>query len=267
MDLDTGSATLLARVDERGVGWVTFNNPARLNALSLEMQLAIPRALAAFDANPDVHVVVLAGAGDKAFVSGADISEFGEKRTSPEARATYDEATERVHRAWDEFTKPLIAMVNGFCIGGGLLTALQADIRICSSNSRFAVPAARLGLGYGFRGVERLVRTVGASWAAEILFSARKLSADEALRAGLVNTVVPREELEPTVRDLAATIAGNAPLTVATCKAAIREVVAASSERDLDVIAAMVEKCFQSEDYLEGQRAFLEKREPQFRGR
>ena len=220
--IDPGTDRMLAHVDGR-VGWMTYNNPARHNALSMDMIAAVPSILRSLQADPDVAVIVVTGAGERAFVSGADISEFGERRTSIEARATYDRALADSWRAWDEVDKPIIAMIRGFCIGGGLLTALKADIRLAAAGSQFGVPAARLGLGYGFGGVQQLVGLVGPAWTSEILFSARRLSADEALRIGLVNRVVPPETLADDVVELAATIAANAPLTVRACKLAIRQ--------------------------------------------
>jgi enoyl-CoA hydratase/carnithine racemase len=211
--------------------------------------------------------VVLTGAGDKAFVSGADISEFGEQRTTPEARAAFDAGQADAARAWAALEKPILAMIRGFCIGGGLLTALQADIRICEERSQFGVPAARLGLGYGFGGVEQLLQLVGPSWASEILFSARRLTAAEALQCGLVNRVVPPATLREEVFALAETIRDNAPLTVRALKAAIREARRPADRRDLERVASLVEACFRSDDYKEGQAAFLEKRQPRFEGR
>lgn len=250
-----------------GVATLTFNNPEKRNALSSEIRTALPGALRALQSDPDVRVVVLRGAGDKAFVSGADISEFGDQRTSPEARAAYDRASAESGRAWAELGKPIIAMIRGFCIGGGLLTALQADIRIAADDGQFGVPAARLGLGYPLRGVEALAGVVGASWAAEILFSARRLTAAEALHIGLVNRVVPVDQLADQTYELARTIAANAPLTVAAVKAALQELRRPDAQRDGGRVAAMVEACFRSEDYREGQRAFAERRPPTFRGR
>ncbi|HEY3669741.1 MAG TPA: enoyl-CoA hydratase [Acidimicrobiia bacterium] len=263
--VDTGTEKMLAHV-EGGIGWMTYNNPARLNAMSYDMQIAVPRILDAFTADPDVHVIVVQGAGDRAFVSGADISEFSEKRTTVAARADYDDALAAAWGSWRTVAKPIIAMIRGYCIGGGLLTAMKADIRIASDDSQFGVPAAKLGLGYAYGGVEELMSIVGPSWTAEILFSARRLHADEARDIGLVNRVVPVADLEATVRELAATIAANAPLTVQACKAAIREARKDPGQRDLDAVERMVEACFRSEDYLEGQAAFAEKRAPRFRG-
>jgi enoyl-CoA hydratase len=263
---ETGTDKLLVEVSGH-VAIVTFNNPAKRNALSVEMRTALPDLLAALNADPDVRVVVVTGAGDKAFVSGADISEFGAQRTSPDARASYDRAQAAVAAAWAGVDKPIIAMIRGFCIGGGLLTAMQADIRIASDDSQFGIPAARLGLGYGFSGVTALMNLIGPSWTAEMLFSARRFSAAEALQMGLVNRVVPAGSLRETVLDLAGGIASNAPLTVAAAKAAIREAARPVERRDLTRVEAMVETCFRSADYLEGQRAFAEKRPPTFTGR
>lgn len=263
---DTGTDQLVAEESD-GIATLTFNNPAKRNALSREMQAALPGVLAGLAADPAVRVVVVRGAGDKAFVSGADISEFAEHRTAVEDRAGYDRGQAATGRAWAALDKPVIALIRGFCMGGGLLTALQADIRIAADDAVFGVPAARLGLGYPLAGVAALAAAVGPAWTAEILFSARRLSAREALTAGLVNRVVPANRLAGEGEALAHQIAANAPLTVAACKAALRELARPRDQRDTAAVAALVEACFRSEDYREGQRAFAEKRRPQFRGR
>lgn len=263
---DSGTDKLLVEV-QAGVARVTFNNPAKHNALSVEMRSALPGVVEALQDDPDVRVIVLTGAGDRAFASGADISEFGERRTSADARAAYDSASAAAAQAWEAVDKPIVAMIRGYCIGGGLLTALQADIRIAAEGSEFGVPAARLGLGYPYEGVRALLDLVGPAWTSEILFSARRFSADEALRIGLVNRVVPAERLEAEVTGLAQAICGNAPLTVAASKVAIREARRDADRRDLARVAELAEACFRSEDYLEGQRAFREKRPPRFTGR
>jgi enoyl-CoA hydratase/carnithine racemase len=263
---ETGTGKLLVEVTGP-IATVTFNNPAKRNALSADMRAALPGLLAKLNADDDVRVVVVTGAGDKAFVSGADISEFGAQRTSPADRAAYDRVQAALNEAWASLDKPVIAMIRGFCIGGGLLTALQADIRIASDDSQFGIPAARLGLGYAFPGVATLMNLTGPACTAEILYSARRFSAAEALRMGLVNRVVPADELRTAVLELADSIARNAPLTVAAAKTAIREAGRPAERRDLARVEAMVEACYRSTDYLEGQRAFAEKRSPAFTGR
>jgi len=262
----TGTDRLLVEVTGP-VATVTFNNPGKHNALSADMRAALPGALGALNADGDVRVIVATGAGDKAFASGADISEFGEQRTAAAARASYDREWAAVNDAWASLDKPVIAMIRGFCMGGGLLTALQADIRIASDDSQFGIPAARLGLGYAVSGVSALMNLIGPAHTAEILFSARRFTAAQALRMGLVNQVVPAESLREAVSSLAISIARNAPLTIAAAKAAIREVSRPAGHQDLTRVEAMIEACFQSQDYLEGQRAFAEKRPPAFTGR
>ena len=262
----TGTGQLL--VDVTGaVAVVTINNPGKRNALSSEIRAALPGLLEALQADGDVRVVVLTGAGDKAFASGADIAEFAELRTTPAARAEYDRGQAALAAAWASLSKPVIAMIRGFCMGGGLLTALQADIRIAAADSQFGIPAARLGLGYGFSSVTTLLSLVTPAQGAEILFSARRFPAAEALQMGLVNRVVPPGDLREEVMSLAADIAANAPLTVAAAKAAIREAARPPQPHDLARVEAMIEACFRSEDYQEGHRAFAEKRPPMFSGR
>ena len=264
MKLETDK--MLARKDGP-IGWMIYNNPARHNAMSLEMQEGIVQILESFRTDPEVRVVVIRGAGEQAFVSGADISEFESRRATAATRRRYDEAGARAGAAMSRLEVPLIAMIHGFCLGGGLATAMRADLRIASEDAVFGIPAARLGLGYGFGGVKGLVDLVGPAFAAEILLSARRFSANEALDMGLLNRVVPNDELEKTVRELALQIASNAPLTVRAAKAAIREAMKDREKRDLERVERLVRDCFESEDYVEGRRAFMEKRTPEFRGR
>ena len=264
LELDT--PYMLAEVAD-GVGWMTFNNPDRRNAMKMEMNRAITEIMSSFQADEAVRVVVMQGAGDKAFVSGADISEFEANRSSPEARAEFDAVASAAAKAMGDLDKPLIAKIRGFCMGGGLATALRADIRISADDGQFAIPAARLGLGYGFAGVRSLVPLVGPAMAAEILMSARRFTAAEAHAMGLINRVVAVDELDAAVADLAESIGGNAPLTVKAAKAAIAEAMKDPDRRDLDRVAEMVETCFNSSDYIEGRRAFMDKRRPKFTGR
>jgi enoyl-CoA hydratase/carnithine racemase len=256
---------MLSRKDGH-IGYVIFNNPERRNAVSLEMWEATARILDAFERDKDVRVVVLTGAGDKAFVSGADISRFEDERANEEAIVRYNQTVERANTAVYDFPKPTIAMIRGYCVGGGVGLALSCDLRICSDDSRFAVPAAKLGLGYPFHGLKKLVDVVGISFAKEIFYTARQFDAEEARVMGLVNRVVPAAELDAYVKNYAQTIGENAPLTIATTKFTIGEVVKDEGKRDLAKSAAMVKQCFESHDYTEGRRAFMEKRKPVFTG-
>ena len=214
-----------------------------------------------------MRVVVLKGAGEKAFVAGADISQFKEKRTGEEAVREYNAASDRASIALREFPKPTIAMIRGYCIGGGTGLAVGCDIRIAADDARFAIPAGKLGLGYRYSGIERLADVVGPSATAEIFFTARQFTAQEALQMNLVNRVVPAAELEKYTLDYAATIANNAPLTIASIKRSLIEYLRDPGERNPDLCQKMVEDCFKSEDYREGQAAFMEKRKPMFKGR
>lgn len=266
--LDLKTPRILAEV-QGGVGWITFNHPERRNAMSLDMWQGLGIAAEAFERDPAVRAVAMKGAGGKAFVSGADISEFEQHRADAAQKQTYDEIAARGHAGLASLTKPLIAMIEGYCVGGGLAIALAADVRFAAASSRFAIPAARLGLGYDYRGVAALARLVGPSTAKDILFSARFLEADEALRVGLVNCVVDDgAPLGERVAAYAAQIAANAPLTVHAAKQALQAFEHYSDAAEgADAVAALVLRCFDSEDYLEGRRAFLAKRQPQFQGR
>jgi enoyl-CoA hydratase len=249
-----------------GVGHVVFNNPDKRNAVSLDMWLAVEDALEAFTSDEEVRVVVLSGAGGKAFVSGADISKFEDERSSAEAVAHYNATTARIYGKLNAFAKPSIAQISGSCVGGGVALAVCCDLRICGQGSRFAIPAAKLGLGYGFAGLERLVNLVGPAFAKEMFFTARLFSAAEASEMGLVNRVVPDDQVESYVADYARTITGNAPLTVGAVKAIVGEVLKDREERDLTMCEELVRRCFASRDYVEGRQAFLEKRPPRFVG-
>ena len=251
---------------EGGIGYLIFNNPERHNAVSLEMWEAASHYLEDFRNDSAVRVVVLTGAGGKAFVSGADISKFAKERSTKEGIDRYNVAVDAANTAVFEFPKPTIAMVRGYCIGGGVGLALCCDMRICSDNSKFGVPAAKLGLGYGYKGIKKLVDVVGPSYAKEIFFTARQFTAAEAHGMGLVNRVVPEAELESYVKSYAETISNNAPLTVDSVKYIVSQVLADESKRDLQKCADLVSGCFASRDYTEGRTAFMEKRKPQFTG-
>ena len=258
---------MLSRKEGR-VGYVIYNNPERHNAVSLDMWEAAVGILDNFRNDKDINVVVVTGAGGKAFVSGADISKFEKERSGEEAIARYNAIVEKSYAAFHEFPKPVIAMIRGYCIGGGMGLATCCDLRICTESSKFAVPAAKLGLGYGYPGLKRLVDIVGPSFAMEIFYTARQFTAAEALTMGLVNRVVPDGEgaLEKYVKEYADMISGNAPLTIKAVKATVADVVKEDSKRDLKRSAALVDACFKSRDYEEGRKAFMEKRKPVFTG-
>jgi len=265
MDDVTKTDKMLSR-KEGSVGYVIFNNPERHNAVSLEMWARVAEILDDFGRDDDVRVVVITGAGGKSFVSGADISRFESERSSQDATKIYNQTVAKANESIYEFPKPTIAMIKGYCIGGGLGLAVCCDLRICSDNAKFGIPAAKLGLGYSYPGVKRLVNLVGPSFAKEIFYTARQFDAEEARVMGLVNRVVPGDQLEAYVKTYADTIAANAPLTVKTEKFIINEAVRDESQRNMTRCQEMVEACFRSNDYTEGRRAFMEKRKPQFTG-
>ncbi|HZU90532.1 MAG TPA: enoyl-CoA hydratase [Stellaceae bacterium] len=257
---------MIARKDG-AIGHLIFNNPARRNAVSLEMWQAVERILDDFEADDGIRVIVVSGAGGKAFVSGADISEFAEKRASAEAAAAYSKVSETARARLEATPKPTIAMIRGYCIGGGVGTALACDLRVAAEGARFGIPAARLGLGYGYDGIRRLIDLVGPACAREIFYTARQFSAAEALRMGLVNQVVPEDRLESYVAEYCGMIAGNAPLTLRAVKIIVREALKDAGERDMELCRRVVDDCFASRDYAEGRTAFMQKRKPVFQGR
>ena len=266
MDMPTATEKLIAR-KEGAIGWVIFNNPDKRNAMSLEMSEATAVAMEGYAKDPAIRVVILRGQGDKAFISGADISQFKERRSNAEQVKAAEAISERCNKAIRECPKPVIAMIRGYCMGGGLGTAVVCDLRIASDDSRFGVPAAKLGVGYRFNGIRRLSELVGPQFTAEIFYTGRQFSAQEALQMGLVNRLLPAAELEKYVLDYAATLAGNAPLTIAAVKRSLIELRKDPADRDLALCQKMVDDCFASEDYVEERNAFMEKRKPVFKGR
>ena len=266
MNAMTQTDKMLSR-KEGGVGYLIFNNPERHNAVSLDMWEAASGYLADFAADNSIRVVVLTGAGGKAFVSGADISKFESERATREAVERYNAIGQAFYTSLANFPKPTIAQIQGYCIGGGLNLAIGCDLRFCTEGSRFGLPAAKLGLGYGYSGLKRFIDTVGPANTKDIFFSARQFGAAEALAMSVVNKVLAEGELAAFVKDYAATIGENAPLTIAAVKQAAVEASKAESERNLKLVADMVQRCFDSQDYIEGRTAFMEKRKPAFQGR
>ncbi len=264
--MDTVTDQLIVEKKD-GVGRITFDNQERRNALTYEMWSGLPVVLADFAADDAVRVIVLAGAGGKAFSAGADISQFEKNRSSDDAIAVYNEAVSAATIALIGTKKPMIAQIDGYCIGGGLGVAMCCDLRIADTGSRFAIPAAKLGLGYRLEGLKHLIDVVGPSAAMEILFTGRQFDAREALAMGLINRALAPGQVAAFVDDYAQTIAANAPLTVLAAKTVVREAMKNPGDRDLDLCQKVVDDCFQSDDYQEGRKAFMEKRTPEFKGR
>ena len=256
---------MLSRVKD-GVGYITFNNPEKHNAVSIEMWDALEQILDGFRSSQDIRAIVLNGAGGKAFVSGADISKFDKERSSKEAVLSYNKRTQKVYENLETFPKPTIAMIDGYCIGGGLNLAVCCDIRICSEKSKFAMPAAKLSLGYPFSSIKRLFDVMGPGMAKHFMFTAEKISASEALACGLVQKLVSEDSIDSYVKDYALNIANNAPLTIKAMKQIGIEISKNSDERDLLLCEKLASACFDSEDYKEGRKAFMEKRKPNFQG-
>jgi len=265
--MDTGTPFMLATVDD-GIGWIVYNNPKKHNAMTADMLAAVSRISAAYEADPAVRVVVLRGAGAKAFISGADIKQLDSGEISGPGN-TPDDATMAENSGTSglaAITKPMIAMINGWCLGGGVMVALTADIRIASDTAQFGIPAAKLGVGYPYHAIEQLVALCGPGQASEILFSGRRFDAAEASRIGLVNRVVAGADLESTVRALAADIAANAPLSHVSSKRSIHAAARGGEPVNRAAINAAIAAAWASDDCNEGKRAFLERRPPRFVG-
>ena len=250
------------------VGWITFNNPAKHNALSVAMWRALPQALDRLEGDAAVRVIVLKGAGERAFVSGADISEFASLRASEEAVAAYDELAEGATARLRGADRPTIAMIRGYCMGGGLGLAIACDMRIAGQGALFAIPAARLGVGYRIGSLKLLTDLVGPAFAKEILITARRFTAPEAERIGLINKSVPDDEVSGEVERYCSAIAANAPLSMRASKRMIAELARSGADGvDPALCEDLVTACFTSADYTEGRTAFMEKRPPKFTGR
>src|SRR6202795_2115758 len=250
-----------------GVGVITFNNAEKRNAVSLDMWQGLGHALVELRDDPAVRVVIMVGAGDKAFVSGADISQFEKTRHNAEASEEYSKKSAAQRALLADYPKPIIACIRGFCLGGGMQVAMLADIRIASDNSQFGIPAAKLGIAYGYDGLKNLVSLVGPSWARLIMYTGMKIDSTEAVRIGLVDRVLPDVELWDATMEIARTISGNAPLAIKAAKLTIAQVLKDESHRDMDAIKAIGTACMDSDDFREGRRAFMEKRKPKFKGR
>lgn len=249
------------------VGHLIFNNPAKLNAVSLDMWEKAFTVLDGFRANADIRAVVVSGSGGRAFVSGADISKFESERASEAAAAHYNATALKAYEALYHFPKPTIAKITGYCIGGGMNLAACCDLRYCNEGAKFGIPAAKLGLGYGYAPIRRAAEIIGLSRTMEMIYTARQFTAKEAYDIGLVNRVLPDGELDDIVAETCAQIAANAPMTIALAKASAREIGRPNAERDLDKLVAMSKACFDSADYAEGRKAFMEKRKPRFEGK
>lgn len=257
---------LIARKDGP-IGWIVINNPEKRNAVTLEMQEAMIAAFQDYATDPAIRAVVMRGAGDKAFISGADISTFAATRSTLEGVRAGDAIGYRLDRAMQDCPQPTIAMIRGYCMGGGMRIALNCDLRIGADDTRIGIPAGKLGVCYRPANIQRLVELVGVSNAADIFYSARLFDASAAKAMGFLNHVIPAAELESFVLDYASTIANNAPLTIAAVKKTLIELQKPQGERDMAACEQAVDTCFTSQDCIEGRTAFSEKRKPVFQGR
>ena len=246
---------------------IRFNNPAKHNALSVDMWQAVPPLLNLAQKDDRVRLVVFSGAGDKAFVSGADISQFEDKRAAREAVSSYESMAEVALTDIHDFPKPTLACIRGYCLGGGVNVAISCDIRIASTDSVFSIPAARLGLGYRYSAMKNFVDLIGPGAAKDLFFTARRIDANEAKALGLVSRICVPDALGALLAEYTATITDNAPLTIMAGKAITREILKASPEVDVALCASLIRGCFESADYAEGRTAFMQKRKPVFTGR
>ncbi len=265
---ETATTEKLLLQKEGPIGWITFNQPEKRNAVSQEMWQAMPEYVADLASDPAIRVVILRGAGETAFVAGADISQFKDRRRNAADEEEYRRISGAGGESLARLGKPLVAMIHGFCIGGGVSIAITCDLRIAADDARFGIPAARLGLGYHYKGMEKLMSLIGPAYTKELFFTARTdFTAQDALRMGLVNQVVPKADLERFTRDYALTMSRNAPLTLRSAKASVEQLLRPDAQRDFALLDKLIKDCFDSQDYQEGVKAFSEKRRPQFQGR
>ena len=265
---ETATTEKLLLEKDGPIGWITFNQPEKRNAVSQEMWQAMPEYVADLAADDAIRVVILRGAGEQAFVAGADISQFKDRRRNAADEEEYRRISGAGSESLARLGKPLVAMIHGFCIGGGVSIAITCDLRIAADDARFGIPAARLGLGYHYKGMEKLMSLIGPAYTKELFFTARTdFTSQDALRMGLVNQVVPKADLERFTRDYALTMSRNAPLTQRSAKASVEQLLKPEAQRDYALLDKLIKDCFDSQDYQEGVKAFSEKRRPQFQGR
>ena len=264
MNLTSG---LIGAETKGPIGWLIWDNPTKLNALSPGMAEDALKVIEAYEADPAIKVVIMRGSGRKAFISGGDIKSFDKTRADPETARLAREAPGKLRLKMLNLEKPFIAMIYGYCLGGGLGMALNADLRFASSDSQFSVPAAVRGIAYAPEGLKSQVDLVGPSIAKDIMFSARRLKADEALRIGLINRMVHADQLEAETIAYAETLAANAPLSIKASKYFINQLGLERAERDEARMDAMQRDAERSEDFQEATRSFIEKRKPVFHGR
>jgi enoyl-CoA hydratase len=265
---ETATSEKLLLQKDGPIGWITFNQPEKRNAVSQEMWQRMPEYVADLAADPAIRVVILRGAGETAFVAGADISQFKDRRRNASDEEEYRRISGAGQESLAKLGKPLVAMIHGFCIGGGVSIAITCDLRLAADDARFGIPAARLGLGYHYKGMEKLMSLIGPAYTKELFFTARTdFTAQDALRMGLVNQVVPKADLERFTRDYALTMSRNAPLTLRSAKASVEQLLREDEQRDYPLLDKLIKDCFDSQDYQEGVKAFSEKRRPQFQGR
>jgi enoyl-CoA hydratase/carnithine racemase len=251
---------------EGAIAWLVFSNIERHNAVTYEMWSEIPQRIAEFDADREIRAIAITGDGEKAFISGADISQFEKQRNSADASAIYNAAVDAAYAAIQAAKKPTLARIRGICMGGGLWVALACDLRIANDAARFGMPAARLSLGLRYENIKRMQEVVPAIHAADIVYTGRQFNGQEALRMGVVNRSVPDEALDATVAEYLEHLTYSAPLTVMAAKEAARVWRQGEHPAEIERVRAMTAACFDSADYKEGRKAFAEKRKPVFTG-